>query len=246
MSTDSLRPEFVLPGAALLSALTWFVRALDSSGNPGHVWPAHWFQSLSAGGALVILALGLGASYVVGAVLVQLTYEWIACHMRSYERAQLFGDNTPEKLEDLATGPWLSKKDVASLRAVRSVNQRESLKWLPHRVSTDTPEWAAAAKVIDLGRSFASDEVMREVEYRRSNRQVFLGVMPALLLAGLAAAVTLIGSGALTTVVGVLAPAAALLAVYHLFRGAWYQEQRGEQLLFLASILGLRQLARRG
>lgn len=237
MRISALRPEFTLPGAALLGATVWLVRVLHAPGDPGRVLPKGWAHSVSSGAALLVLALALGASYVIGALLVQLTYDLIAKHMRNYQRALLLAlPATCPLLRLLVSEGHLTQEQATAARAIESPERRQRMQWIPKSVVATGDGWQAVAMLIELGRSCATSDVIREVEYRRSNRQVFLGVIPALLIGGIAAAVMLISAGPAETIVGALAPLVALLCSYQLLKGAWYQEERGEELLMHAAI----------
>ena len=217
------------------------------------VFEGPWLQ-VSAGGGVLILAGLVGAGYVVGAIVTQLTFDAFVQGMRHGVRerhadtlAQLAqaldrpGDNallrhaalgpvTP--LDGAATAP-AADRDSGTIRPnapsrIRSAFRRAwRLYWgvgKPPAPLTTTQ--VARDLVSQAARALATDETMRELEYRRSNRQVFLGAMPAVVVSTVAACLTFIGSGLQATIVTVLlAPGLGIGGTRHLLAAARFQEQ---------------------
>jgi hypothetical protein len=90
-----------------------------------------------------------------------------------------------------------------------------------------------------LGWSRLSPDAAREVEYRRSNRQIFLGLLPAVIVGWAAATMSVLGGHASWTA----APLVVLLAVIAYigvglsYVGAHYQEECIARQLVTAALL---------
>jgi len=197
------------------------------------VFAGDWSTELSPGAALLVLAAAVGLGYALGTVVVQITYESFAARMRDQARAQHLRTLTKSKLrpsdEAAETDGVVRLLDLAYTWALPDPDRR----WLRPRVrenllgSRDDVELLA-----DLARAIASPDVLREAEYRRANRQLFLGILPCVPLAAVAACATVIDSGILADVVIVIiALVVGLAGPYFLFKGAWYQEKTIERLL---------------
>jgi len=86
--------------------------------------------------------------------------------------------------------------------------------------------------VLSIARQLAPDAVIREYEYRRSNRQVFVGVLPAFVMAIAAAAVNPWSSqGGIQDACELAAVLVGLVMIYALCASANYQERVAQSQL---------------
>ena len=256
MKSSSLRVEFVVSGTAFLLAAYagWLaVRRLIGSGT---ISTNDWLgldPRGSTGAAILFTALFLGASFGVGALLVQLTFEipGRAMIFRARERAvhRLIRASADGRDHDdcgqiarfafLATGIDLpSQSPMATLLG-------DLLKpWCwgrerDARLDDELDPRDAMDLLVVAGWLRIAAEAAREVEYRRSNRQIFLGLLPAVVVGVLAAWTALLRGNpwaftvGLMAVVGVVALVGAKLA----YGAAEYQEERIADLLLGAALL---------
>ena len=218
MNANPLRAEFVVTGAATLAGALTLILA------GGGRWSA---LDVTPGQGLLLLALALGAASLVGAVVVQVSFDVIGSRLRCEAvRHHLEGAFALEGRDPARAAPRETSGpptlDDLLLRAHRSLRNGHP----------DVTDRAALQTVLSLGWSLLTPELAGEVEYRRSNRQVFLGVLPSLWLVVAAGAIAAhpsgIGLACLDTVIAVATAAAGTMA---LLRGARYQEHRAQGLL---------------
>lgn len=234
MRSNSVRAEFVLPGLALISAVAWLVAALHEPGDGVEVFRSPWASELSSGAGFLVLAAAVGAGYAIGALVVQITYDLFAARMRDQARAEHLQTLGEFKLQT-PRGPIdpLAAELLECAHTWADPDDRRVRRWLRPRVTQkDVEAGKAAVLAADLARATASADVMREVEYRRANRQVFLGVLPSVPIGAVAACVTVWDSGLAANLATAAAATVSIVAgPYLALKGAWYQEERSEQLL---------------
>jgi hypothetical protein len=155
---SSLRPEFVVSGAALLVSIGALLFAADlclpGDARPLTDWATH---PVSSGTPVLQLAGFLGVAYVLGAVVVQLTFKvhieeqrkdwrrkWVDALRRLHTQLQLGAGNST------ATG------------------RLHSALWSPDSMLTCDDHEVALALAVIRRTGCGRGEVAREYEYRRA------------------------------------------------------------------------------
>jgi hypothetical protein len=231
--TGPLRAEYVVPGLALVLAAAWLAAAIERPGEGLDVFANEWLETLSTGAGLLILAAAVGIGYAIGILLVQITYDVFGARMRDQGRARHLKDLRELEVQ-LPEGqpPYLTAL-FACAHKWAIPEERKGRTWLWPSVDVRCESRAIAVELLgDLARDRASVEVMREVEYRRANRQLFLGVLPSVPVAAAAACVTVIHTSlAADLVAAALALVGGVVGPLLLIRGACFQEKTIERLL---------------
>jgi hypothetical protein len=239
----------VISGAALLVAVTMlavaiasrFTDAFDNFGSDAFRRLVE--TDISAGVAVLMLTAVIAVSYVVGAVVVQRTFEAFIGptppNLKARDRDQQ-GARVHRRLEEVASlrsamhDLDLERGYVKQLLEPVLRNPEDDIKAL-------LPE-SKAELLFGLGFAAATSDVAREIEYRRGNRQLFLGVIPSLWTASVAGVVFAIGRSPwwmwLITFASV---GVGLLATRVLLRGAGYQEQLVQRHLLRSAVLSCTQ-----
>lgn len=203
MRFNPLRAEFVLAGLAQIIgglAVAEAVALREHGSSLGLVTQA---EALDAKGLVVSFSIFLVFAYVIGILVVQLTFfiptEYLISKVRNERwkdlrqvEERLRGSSVPTDpnpglmtmaFRDSAPSPgfWCFywKRTKSFLRRLRRFGRNSE-------VTTGTPEQHAKAVLLTLGRAMAPPELAEEYRYRRSNRQVFVSLMPTVLLTGLA------------------------------------------------------------
>ncbi len=218
--TNPLKLEFIFAGAAALLALALLIYSIEVRQHDTTATFAAWLAGLLSGiDAPVLIVVLIGGTYVAGALAVQLTFDWGTQQMiktvrarhwtelRALDKALLVKDEAPPNDHVLARYlfcepplPGIDERDVtAQLREV----------------------------AISCGRRHAGSESMKEFDYRRSNRQIFMGLYPSVAVAAFA---VLLLSPELGWWTAVLAPL-ALGLIGLLLQAARYQEKAAQGLL---------------
>ncbi len=256
MKSSSLRVEFVVSGTAFLLAVYAGWLAVRRLINYDAISINDWLgldPRRSGGAAILFTALVLGAAFGVGALLVQLTFEspGRAMIFRARERAvrRLIRASADSRADEdcgqVARFASLAVKIEPPTRSPMAALLANLLKpWLWGRERDERPDAAlnqhdAMDLLVVAGWLRIGAEAAREVEYRRSNRQIFLGLLPAVVVGVLAAWTALLRGNpwlltvGLVAVVGVVALVGAKLA----YAAAEYQEERIADLLLGAALL---------
>lgn len=237
LRTNPLRAEFVLTGVTLIACVAWLMAAISRPFTGIEVFEGAWLD-LSAGSAILILAALIAVGYIVGAAVTQLMFNAFVSTLRKgiRERHTRALDQLVEALELNADIRLMHHGAITELAASSSSatdGGRLGRAWRMYWGSSDpnddadiTTHQIARDLVSHLGRRLANDEMMRELEYRRSNRQVFLGAIPAVLIGSAAACVTFLGAGFQATAATiVLVPAIGIGGTRHLIAAAGFQER---------------------
>lgn len=178
MRPAALRVEFVATGAALLVSLYAAVLAAHRLATGETTSIAEWLGQRtferSASAVLLLIALLAGAS-IIGAVLAQSTFRLVG-------RASYKGELLKRLSELKALGMKLSvaADDHERRRVLFELSTKHAeQEILPVSLSQEGVQWVAIETLTSIAWAEAGPEVIREVEYRRSNRQLFLGCMPS-------------------------------------------------------------------
>ena len=230
MSLGPLRTEFLLTGAALLAA---FVGLLEVCGVPAAEAVFVSKASTLSVGALGLIVL---ASYVVGLVSVQLTFFWPTQQLVERVRASRFDELEADDLEYLRGSFSPSDSPVLAQAFGAAVPLRPGPTATPPRVSAVHAQSAA----LTFSRAAAPAEIAEEYKYRRANRQLFVGMLPASAIGGATGIIAIGRSGwswlpMSTGVLGAFCVTAALLLA--LYRSAEYQEKIAQAMLIDVAFL---------
>jgi hypothetical protein len=250
MKASSLRVEFVVAGSATLLAAygLWhaFARFIRHHAPPLHKWltfdPIH-----KSSGAILFVALFLAAAFVVGALVVQLTFEFPGRLLRDAAYCWLFDEREKLRKPSDPQDPPQERLGVGSLLKAAQNPEPKNRKRLPEAFRLgwwkvgQLDQSPARLALADIGWMRLTPDVAREVEYRRSNRQIFLGIAPALVLGGLAAFFGSLSrphaSLGWRIAEAVVAAAVTYVAAGLAFIGALYQEKVIASFLLDAALL---------
>jgi hypothetical protein len=235
-----LRAEFVIAGLAFLLSTLWFVHAVDERRGGDGVDILRWLNKNDIDDyEFLALAVAIGLAYLAGVLIVQVSF-WrptvpLIENIRQSRLKELRDlreriEKTPDAdaayrvILEMAFAP--REYDLAPIQ--RSAARRLGLKRV---FPLNLPQPQAHLRNVEtlaltIGRSFGNDELGREYEYRRSNRQIFIGVLPSVALAGVAATLEWWEQPW-----GPIVPFAVLPLLFVLWRSARYQEKVAQSLL---------------
>lgn len=218
MRSNPLRAEFVLVGASSLAGLFLFLAV--TPGVNFSFLEIYRGYSKGGGAAFVVGAL-IGMSYLAGIAVVQATFYFptarIIMRVRKRHLATLqaiYGNSRH----------GCSRPDDMCAVLAKLFNPASGM-------GVEDPEFKLA---ISIGRDSMSAQTAAEIDYRRSNRQIFVGTLPGYLLAGGAAVVqccTTLQPLILAIPASVLAAAALAPVYWILYTGAVYQEEVSQAAL---------------
>jgi hypothetical protein len=244
---ESLRSEFILTGGATLLSLYLLVVSIQRRrrascffhGKIMKTCTVHPFtvpeQLKSSGVAVVAIAILIGLAFIVGIIVVQITFfipteglihvrrQRRLCELRCLDR-ELRKQYEPRCDSHLTILTKVFKESRTTfehgsfvefvLFYLRKIFRR------PIPLSTDE------SLMLNIGRQLAPDAVIREYEYRRSNRQIFVGVLPAFAIVVSAAIVNPWSSQArIQDIIEFAAAIIGLAMISALFASANYQER---------------------
>lgn len=233
MRSSALRVEFVVSGSAFLVAAyaVWLaMRHVSIGGHHSTLKVADWLgidPVNSTGSAIIFTALFFGAAFAVGALIVQVTYEWPGKRLQARARIRALeiigqaAEAGPDPVVTCGQLGWVVSGLFPSAPAGKLSNS------------------AALDLTLTAGWLRMSSDAAREVEYRRSNRQIFLGLLPAV-GAALVAANLAVWQGHRfwqAAVAAVIVTCAAGWGVKLAVDGARYQEERIAMLLVESALL---------
>jgi hypothetical protein len=248
MKPGSLRPELVIVGSGSLISAYIAAKVFDISLGGATPPLADALEAdASSGVGLLAIGLLLGAAYVLGALVVQLTI-----HYPTRAMVETIRDERFNELVDLgavvARGSAVTNPTAVSLRPAFTRRSGSPVQSPRRQVWPRLTGPAVASHELRHARSLAlsharvtaGTDLVREYEYRRSNRQVCMGLIPAVLLAAVAASVwpsiTLrFGEHGARSGTALLLYAVAIAAVFVmvplLYLGGRYQEKIAQSLL---------------
>jgi hypothetical protein len=200
---ESLRSEFILTGGATLLSVYLLVvsvqrRSRTSCFFHGRIMRTcnvHPFavpdQLKAAGTAAVAITILIGLAFVVGIIVVQVTFFFPTeglihvrrrkrlCELRSLDH-KLRQQYEPSSAGHLVvlTKVFSTPEPASQHGSFREFINFYVWKLFKHTDSLTTDE----SLVLNIGRQLAPDTVIREYEYRRSNRQIFVGILPAFVI----------------------------------------------------------------
>lgn len=205
LKTSALRPEFVLVGLATTFAIFLLVAA-----HPWQIVEDHsGLSDLAPGSALLFLGILIAVGYVVGLIVVQATFFYPTKRLITQVRDQRFrqlggafgrwdhANSTPRGprvalMRQALTGPTPSRPESNLSSAVKAASLAAIKPWgwlwrrlgqrlaPPDELSDVQETRTARSLLLTLGRAEASETVVGEYEYRRSNRQMFVGLLPGI------------------------------------------------------------------
>jgi hypothetical protein len=242
-----LRVEFLIPGAATIASILWLVAEV---GGALHAKPlsvaAQLLTQLGSGTGRTILTLliVIASAYGVGVVTVMGTFVWPAKRLVESARARRM--NTLQRLRkampDSACALTQHLGDLFASgtdpRAPARPTPRNwwtsDGRWWRQIVSTPRQTSLDLNIAISLARKEMSASAQSEVEYRRSVRQVSLGIAPAVLISTAAAVIGEITGGQSAFMRAGLSLAyltAGVILVGGLMSSAAYQENVTQALI---------------
>jgi hypothetical protein len=193
-------------------------------------------QLKAAGTAAVAITILIGLAFVVGIIVVQVTFFFPTeglihvrrrkrlCELRSLDH-KLRQQYEPSSADHLVV---LTKVFSAPEPASRHGSFREFINFYVSKLSKHTDSLTTdESLVLNIGRQLAPDTVIREYEYRRSNRQIFVGILPAFVITTIASIVNPWSSREVVQVtwtwIIIIIIGAGM--IYALFASANYQER---------------------
>ncbi|MGW3608157.1 hypothetical protein [Micromonospora sp. NPDC005161] len=253
--------EFLLPGAATLASGLWLTASLSLVGADSTRWITQVTSPVGTGSlqAIVALLVLLGTSYAIGVVVVMGTFLWPTNFL--IQNARISRLEKLRRLEDTAAGPNREQPTVSYLRHLFKPNpkgpaedprgQAEQTNAVSDSVRvnwwTDPSRWwrqlfspppelpLDLQLALTVARRDMSQAAQSEYEYRRSVRQICVGIAPAVVIATAAAEVwawSIDGRSPFwSLLMGLLCLAAGALVISGLMTGAKYQETTAQWLL---------------
>ncbi|MEV4659719.1 hypothetical protein [Micromonospora sp. NPDC049301] len=219
----SLRIEFLIPGAATVAAAFWLLVVLgDAWGWSQHLRLARAVAASNSSSvhAILVLLVLLGLAYTIGIVVVMATFYWPTNRLVQNLRAQRLEMLGAVQVESQADGdqplighlhrlfqdePWERRPESLALRSWWRSRRRWWHQLFAKPVSTRYDLHLA----VSLARSKMSAASQAEYEYRRSVRQMCIGIVPATVICVIAAEVSICRSDTFT--ISLKAMAAALV-----------------------------------
>ena len=251
MKPGAFRLEFLIPGAATMAVAVWLVTELGLVHDPigGAVEAvttaigsdAQGDAELSSATTLALLVIAGGFAYLIGIILVMLTFWWPVrqmIHAVRHARLRQLQELATDSNRDRSAALWLALTPVAEGTGNKQPWSKAAAKWLGGRKGWLTSEerwwnrlWRSTKPehvgiALSAARQRANDAVLSEYEYRRYLRQLIAGVLPATVMF---AGIPLIVEGAL--IARALAFLAAMGLVAAEMAAIHYQEQVGQALL---------------
>jgi len=192
----ALRSEFVLTGTATLLGAAVLRGAFDPSWGWLHESPAGLLAAVGDMKVLVPLAGAfVGAAFVVGLFVVQLTFFVPTEALISVRRQDRLFElrSMDERFRSAGWQPG-NGPDAALLQATfghpagpdrrrGSLTLRMARHYVRKALRRPGPMNRADSATLSLGRQLLDGETAAEYAYRRSNRQLFVGTLPATALA---------------------------------------------------------------
>jgi hypothetical protein len=213
--TNPLKLEFIFAGAAALLALALLIYSLEVRQQDTTATFAGWLAGLLRGiDAPVLIVVLIGGTYVAGALVVQLTFDW----------------GTQQMITRVRERHWAGLRELdAALLTKGETSPSDDI--LARYLFCEPPLPDVDAQLRDVaisrGRRDAGSESMKEFDYRRSNRQIFMGLCPSVAVAALAVLLLIPELG----LWAVLLTALTLLTFWLLVQAANYQEKAAQGLL---------------
>jgi hypothetical protein len=233
-NVNPLRAEFVLTGLAFLASVAGLLLAWEPS-LLDHV-RLRDVEKL----ALPLTVGVIAAAYVVGIVVVQMTFfipteSLIARTRRSRfkELRELEERVHNEKLERIfptADAQALLLEKAFSEEAIYGT-KLSRLRKGGHK-DQDMVIKHAQVLAVTIGRAYAPAHLTDEYKYRRANRQVFVGILPSVIVGAVAGGLAVGPSWWLTPIV-VIFP----VALYMLWLSAKYQEEVAQSIILDVAFL---------
>jgi hypothetical protein len=203
MHFNPLRTEFVLAGLAQVIGVLAVAEAIALRHTGGSLDLVAQAEALDTKGLVVSFSIFLILAYVVGILVVQLTFFIPTEYLIAKVRSERWNDlrQVEERLRSttapinpnpcLMTMAFRDATDTSGFWSFYWGRMERFSKRLRsfgrgNEVASDNPEQHAKALLLTLGRATAPPELAEEYRYRRSNRQVFVSLMPTVLLAGVA------------------------------------------------------------
>jgi len=255
MKSSSLRVEFVVSGTAFLLAAYAGWLAVRRLIKYDAISINDWLgldPRRSTGAAILFTAFFLGVAFAVGALLVQLTFEipGRAMIFRARERTvhRLIRASEDGRADEdcgqiarfAGRAVGISPPNQSPMAALLE-NLFKPWGWGRERDQRrhGLDEHDAMNLLVIAGWLRIGAEAAREVEYRRSNRQIFLGLLPAVVVSVFAAWTALLRGNPWLSTVGLLAVVGvvALVGAKLAYAAAEYQEERIADLLLGAALL---------
>lgn len=247
MKPESLRSEFILTGGATLLSVYLLVVSLERRSRPScfshgqimRTCTVHPFaipsQLQAAGTAVAGIAVLVGLAFVVGIIVVQVTFFFPTeglIHVRRRKRIRELRSLDAELRErheaNRESHYTILEKAFRQAGELSNDQSFHEFSRFYFRKFTRRPVALSAEEslLFSIGRQLAADSVIREYEYRRSNRQVFVGVLPAFIIAVAAAVINPWSSQrGIQDICEVAAVLVGLAIVYALCASANYQER---------------------
>lgn len=229
MSSNPLRAEFILVGATALASLAIFLTSLPGFDFSIFELYGEYSEKWSTTLTLVFL---VGLSYVVGIAITQITF--------FYPTRKIVANVRERHLADLR-----SIFEGTCHQCTRSGDDADLCKILTRVFDSGIDRQRISRELrfaLGVGRESASPQAMAEYDYRRSNRQIFVGILPSYILLGISTLVLCavkVDPFPLGIIVSM--PVAAILILSHRFfyRSAEYQEEIAQAILLDAAFLQL-------
>jgi hypothetical protein len=213
--TNPLKLEFIFAGAAALLALSLLIYSVEVRQNDTTATFAGWLAGLLRGvDAPVLIVVLIGGTYVAGALVVQLTFDWGTQQMIIRVRERHWTDLRDLDKALLAEGETSPSEDILA-------------RYLFCEPSMPDVEAQLRDVAISRGRRDAGSESMKEFDYRRSNRQIFMGLWPSVAVAALAVLLLMPELGWWAVMLAAL----AMVTLKLLVQAANYQERAAQGLL---------------
>lgn len=233
---NPLRAEFVLTGLAFLAALTGLLRAVKS--DLFYHIHLHDIEKL----ALPLTIGGIAAAYVFGIVVVQLTFfiptESLMTKTRSSRLNDLhkldkhiYKDKCINgKVHKESSQPDATATDITTTlleTAFKNEAQyKTKLRQWRHKDKPNAEIRHAQTLALTIGRAYAPAQLTAEYNYRRANRQVFVGMLPSVAMGALAG---FIAVGPSLWLIPLVIVSSAVLFI--LWLSAKYQEEVAQSIL---------------
>jgi hypothetical protein len=232
MRLSALRVQFVVNGASFLAALYAAVLAGHRlvSGDTTSVFRWLGGDPFERPGTAVLGIAGLlGLCSIVGSVIAQTSFRLVGRRLHAEEVGRRLAElRRLTSLMRSESHPALRRR--ALLAAARTAGPSSEPELIAARGGRQQDAIDALGSI---GWATAGPEVVRELEYRRSNRQVFLGSIPAVIVAALA--VVLVAADRLAIPLAAIAASAIAAGAWQATRGlagaARYQDRRIARLL---------------
>ena len=232
MRLSPVRAEFVIAGSALVLTVVWGWEAIRALFGWAELpWVHELLVVKSTSGAWIFAAaVTLGVAYVVGAIVVQITFE--------RPTKSIIAEVQAGRLHDLRAIDMHLREKVA----IEATTPKEII--LKQIFEEDRPSASFVKLGQSIGRAALNEELNEQYNYRRGNRQIFVGIIPAVFVVPFDVGASLMSLHAPTYryIIGSLATVALLVLMSEAYRrvlkpAARYQEEIAQGIIIDAAFL---------